>query len=185
MKKINSKTSMNLVGLGLSLLAAGAAAAQSESDAPSASVAPTCDSEQHRQFDFWLGRWEVTANGQPAGRNHIEKINNGCALAEHWISATPGFSGSSLNIYDRARGEWHQTWVDSSGTLLQIDGGWADGKMVLSGTLPGPDGRPQINRITWTPNKDGSVRQHWETSSDGQAWSTAFDGHYVRAGANE
>jgi hypothetical protein len=29
-----------------------------------------------------------------------------------------GYSGESLNEYDAARKVWHQTWVDSSGTLL-------------------------------------------------------------------
>ncbi len=33
--------------------------------------------------------------------------------------------------------------------------------------------------ITWTPNADGSVRQHWETSEDGKTWKTAFDGLYT------
>ena len=43
---------------------------------------------------------------------------------------------------------------------------------VLSGKSP-------INRITWTPREDGSVRQHWETSQDGRSsWTTAFDGIY-------
>ena len=35
---------------------------------------------------------------------------------------------------------------------------------------------------TWTPNPDGTVRQHWEISSDaGKSWTTAFDGLYRRA----
>jgi hypothetical protein len=37
-----------------------------------------------------------------------------------------------------------------------------------------------LNRITWSPNPDGSVRQHWEQSSDGgTTWATIFDGLYV------
>ena len=37
----------------------------------------------------------------------------------------------------------------------------------------------QRERITWTPNADGSVRQHWETSTDdGKTWKTSFDGLY-------
>ena len=52
----------------------------------------------------------------------------------------------------------------------------------MSGSRPGPDGSQVIHRITWTPNEDGSVRQHWQTRRDGDAWNTAFDGLYVRAG---
>ena len=42
-----------------------------------------------------------------------------------------------------------------------------------------------INRVTWTPNEDGSVRQFWESSTDnGDTWSVAFDGLYTpKAGA--
>jgi hypothetical protein len=168
--------------LGTLLLVAAAAFAQDETP-PAAAEA--CGTEKHRQFDFWLGRWNVTASGQPAGTNHIELIHNGCALAEHWVSAEGAFAGSSPNMYDQANDKWHQTWVDTSGILLELNGGFADGKMVMSGTRPGPDGQAVTNRITWTPNEDGSVRQHWETSTDGEHWTTAFDGLYAREGARE
>ena len=99
----------------------------------------------------------------------------------HERYSTPrGYSGESLNIYDAARRVWHQTWVDSSGTLLLLEGGLREGSMVLEGSLPGTDGKPVRQRITWTPNADGTVRQHWETSAADGVWSTAFDGTYRR-----
>jgi hypothetical protein len=40
----------------------------------------------------------------------------------------------------------------------------------------------QIDKITWTPNSDGSVRQLWESSTDhGKTWNIAFDGLYKKA----
>lgn len=156
-------------------------------DAPADGASPPapCSSAEHRQFDFWVGEWDVTANGQPAGHNRIEAIHGGCALAEHWTSAAGGFAGSSLNIYDAAKGHWHQTWVDTGGTRLDLNGGFSDGVMVLSGQRTGADGKPFTDRITWTPNADGSVRQHWEVSNDGASWTTVFDGLYRRAGEAE
>jgi hypothetical protein len=53
--------------------------------------------------------------------------------------------------------------------------------MVLSGQRPGRDGGMVTNRISWTPAADGSVRQLWEISRDGETWETVFDGHYVKA----
>ena len=51
--------------------------------------------------------------------------------------------------------------------------------MILEGqTL----GRTQTTRqrITWTPNKDGSVRQLWEATNAKGEWVVSFDGKYTR-----
>lgn len=48
---------------------------------------PCLYSEAHRQFDFWVGSWNVmTPQGQQAGTNVIQPILNGCALVENWTS---------------------------------------------------------------------------------------------------
>ena len=82
------------------------------------------------------------------------------------------------------RGCWHQTWVDSTGTLLQLDGELLDGAMVLEGLAPrsGDTGQIERQRITWSPSADVSeVRQLWEVSADdGATWRIAFDGRYRR-----
>lgn len=144
------------------------------------SAASACSTEQHRQFDFWIGRWQVSQNGQDAGINTIELTHNGCVLTEDWTSAQGGFSGSSINLYDAARQQWHQTWSDSGGNLLLLEGGLEAGSMVMSGSRPGPEGKTLTDRISWTPNEDGSIRQHWQTKSETSDWQTVFDGHYVR-----
>jgi hypothetical protein len=143
--------------------------------------ARACQAAEHRQFDFWIGEWEVfLPTSKKAGENRIEAIAAGCALLEHW-SGSGGFSGKSLNTYDAATRRWHQTWVDSSGGLLVLDGAWADGRMVLSADGVDAAGKPIRQRIAWSPNADGSVRQLWESSSDaGTTWTTVFDGRYVR-----
>ena len=39
----------------------------------------------------------------------------------------------------------------------------------------------QWQRIRWTPQDDGSVQQHWQTSDDaGETWQTSFLGIYRR-----
>ena len=91
-----------------------------------------------------------------------------------------GYSGESLNIYDSARNVWHQSWVDSDGTLLLLEGGFRDGKMILEGHTAKTDAPPTKHRITWSPNPDGSVRQLWESTDAGGRWTVAFDGTYTR-----
>lgn len=143
-----------------------------------------CAAAEHHQFDFWIGEWDVTTpDGKPAGTNRIEVLHDGCVLNEHWQGAKGG-EGSSLNAWDGRTKRWRQFWVDKSGGVLQLEGGWNGKDMILTGSYPGPGGVAQVQRITWTPNADGSVRQHWEQSTDGgKLWTSAFDGRYVRKGA--
>jgi len=134
-----------------------------------------------RQFDFWVGSWECrTQSGQLSGTNKIEKILNDRVLQENWEDAA-GSHGKSFNIYDAVTGLWHQTWVDASGTLLQLDGGLADdGSMVMEGTRPGPNGTTVQHRITWIPMDGradgGRVNQVWDSSTDGgESWTSVVD----------
>lgn len=152
--------------------------------AEEAATRAACAAPEHRQFDFWLGEWEVRdPEGRLVGRNHITTLFDGCALHEEWRGES-GHRGTSLNAWSPQRGAWHQTWIDSSGMLLLLDGGLRDGAMVLEGSAPLPDRPERVlrHRITWA-RIDGDpdrVRQHWETSVDADAWETVFDGRYFR-----
>ena len=138
-----------------------------------------CSAPEHRQFDFWLGEWEVKGPaGKVAGRNSISSMHGGCVVHESW-KGTGGVTGSSFNVYDPARKKWRQTWVDSTGGVLDLEGGFGDGKMILASN-PTPK-TEAINRITWERLPDGRVRQLWETSADsGATWKVAFDGYYTK-----
>jgi hypothetical protein len=143
---------------------------------------PPCTAPLYRQFDFWVGRWDVVGrtSGKFGGENRIELADGGCALFERWSSAGGGYTGRSLSSVG-GDGRWHQTWVDSSGLRLELAGGLVDGSMVLEGDTPAPSpGSPAVkNRITWSPETDGRVRQHWEISADsGKTYKTVFDGMY-------
>ncbi|MBL8522054.1 MAG: hypothetical protein JNN20_00045 [Betaproteobacteria bacterium] len=144
---------------------------------------PPCTRSENRQFDFWIGDWDVTTpDGKLAGTNLIKPILNGCVLHENW-KGRGGFTGESFNVYDARRKVWHQTWVDGTGSMLMMDGRWEGGVMTLSDKdMPGKPDANAISEIAWTPNADGSVRQLWRTSADGgKTWQTAFDGKYVRS----
>jgi hypothetical protein len=139
-----------------------------------------CTSPEHRQFDFWLGDWDVyNQAGQRVGTNSITLEQGGCVLHEHWLEPNGG-TGESFNMYDARRDVWHQTWVAATGNLLLLDGGLSDGAMVLSGEQPSTDGSGVVlNRISWSLQPDGSVHQVWDTSTDGGAsWQSAFLGIY-------
>lgn len=160
------------------------AAAPAPAPAPAAAPAPapgdTCKRPRFREFDFWLGDWDVYGpKGKKVGENRITLLNRGCTLAEHWTSASGG-EGRSYNAFDGFTRRWYQFWSDDQGGALLLSGGMVDGKMVLEGVRPNlSDGKPQHQRITWTPHPDGSVQQRWESSDDGgKTWQLSFDGTY-------
>ena len=166
------------------LLALATATTLTSAQTATAPKSPPCSAAEHRQFDFWIGHWEVfTPDGKKAGDNRIEAIEGGCALLERW-SGRGGFSGISLNSWDADARLWRQHWVDNQGGLLRLSGQLEGRRMVLGAVEPHPDkpGAMLRERITWTPQADGSVRQWWQRSEDeGSTWSTVFDGRYVKS----
>lgn len=166
--------------LGFALLAVPQA--QPQTPTPPAAVRPNpCDAPEFRQFDFWLGEWEVRGpGGRVLGVNTIEPIAANCGLLENWRGALGG-GGRSVNTYQRSDGKWHQAWVGSGGGLLLLAGGLENGKMVLKGTTTAANRAVIEHRVTWTALPGGGVHQFWESSSDaGATWTVAFDGTYSK-----
>lgn len=149
-------------------------------------TAERCRGPEYRQFDFWIGSWEVhNPDGELVGHNTISSVARGCGLLEEWRGRQGG-RGVSVNAYESASGRWTQRWV-GDGTNLQLVGGGQDGNMVLEGTSPRETPRGTVrDRITWSPLPDGRVRQTWEISSDeGETWRVAFVGLYSRVATEE
>ncbi len=142
---------------------------------------PACAVPEHHQFDFWIGEWNVTTpDGKPAGTNRIERIAGGCGLLENWTGAKGGV-GNSLNFYSPDDRKWHQTWVGTGGSFLFLEGAFENGAMTMTGRTKTAEGGAQLERITWTPQEGGIVKQHWQQSTDdGKTWADAFVGLYKK-----
>ena len=178
-------TARPLLGLALTAFMSGPASAQTPPSPPSATAPPACAGPQHRQFDFWLGHWDVYPTGKTKIVAHslIEKLYSGCTIRENWMPLGRS-GGGSLNMYEPADKRWHQTWHDSSNSRVEFDGGLAGNKMILTGFWAGVNGPGQdaLIRMSYTPNPDGSVRQHGEQSTDeGLTWQTNFDFTYKKS----
>jgi hypothetical protein len=149
-------------------------------------VQPCRHDARFREFDFWVGDWDVRPNGAPAGgpssRNVVTLEENGCVVMEHW-TGVGGSTGQSFNIFDRSMGKWRQTWVDNGGGQHDYAGLLTGGNMVLEGTTPAANG--QLGRVptklTFFHVSADTVRQFSETSADGgKTWTVAYDLIYVR-----
>ena len=163
-------------------VANGLATAPSPPPAAPASVAPQspCADPQHRQFDFWVGRWDVYPTGKDKLVAHslIESVYGGCGVRENWMPLKAS-GGGSLNIYVPEKKHWEQFWIDSQGTRALFIGGWNGKAMVIKGKWAGP-----LVRISYSKNPDGSVRQFGEQSTDeGKTWAPSFDLTYRPAKA--
>jgi len=140
-----------------------------------------CCTENHQAFDFWIGEWEVTnPDGTVAGKNSITKIQDKCILQENWIG-TSGNAGTSMNFYNLKTQQWEQLWIDNSGSHLKLKGNRIGDRMILSSEeFTHTDGNEYVNRITWSFNVDGTVRQLWEVLKNEKVVNVAFDGLYTK-----
>jgi hypothetical protein len=155
-----------------------------------------CSAPEYRQFDFWIGEWDVVPNaataasntaapppGSKPASNVVERAHHGCVLIENWDDRVGG-TGQSFNVYDRTRKRWHQTWVDSNGGLHQYEGELKDGNMVFMGEVPLPpasrfQGRRTI-RLSFMPMGPDKVRQFSESLNSDGTWSVNYDLIYTR-----
>ena len=144
---------------------------------------PNCEAAEYRQLDFWVGEWRVfqQADGKEVATSTIARIANGCGISEHYIApGAPGgpYEGLSYSGFDRRDGKWHQFYVDVNGNAT-----WFTGQ--LEGTvlaLYAPAARPGVQqRMSYTPNADGSVNQTGVFSNDGgKTWQPGYDYVYRR-----
>lgn len=161
-----SRILLLFIGLGLSH-----AFAQTESD------------DKYREFDFWIGEWDVYKQDTDTivGKSKIEQIVDGKVIKETYHSTTSKYHGTSLNTYNPRTDQWEQFWVDNSGLTLHITGNIEDHKMVLQNKISTEKGILS-NKVKWQKNKNNTVRQTWSQSTDQEkTWKVVFDGEYRKS----
>jgi hypothetical protein len=140
-----------------------------------------------RQFDFWIGTWDVTpwqvANPTPQqklGVNEVYPILEHCVISENWDGARGG-KGKSYNFYDTNVKKWRQIWIADSGGSLDYAGEFNGGAMRFIGWTLDAKGNRVEQKLTFFAIAPDTVRQLFEASTDGgKTWTPNFDGRYVR-----
>lgn len=141
---------------------------------------PCIYSDNARQFDFWIGEWDVfNPQGQKAGTSVIQQISDGCGILENW-TGTLGGSGKSINFYDPTSGKWYQYWMGANGIPSRYEGTYKEDAMRYEGEAQSATGKVRT-RLTFFKVDTNTVRQLAEQSADdGKTWTTTYDFKYSR-----
>jgi tetratricopeptide (TPR) repeat protein len=136
---------------------------------------------EYRQFDFWLGEWDVYGQGgAKAGTSKIDLILGDCVVLENWTGGAGG-EGKSFNKYSPEFKRWEQYWVDAQGSTTFFHGKLEGKNMVYHAETPQPDGSILKRRLTFFNLGPDKVRQFsQQTKDDGKSWQTEYDLFYIR-----
>lgn len=152
-----------------------------------ASICATCNGQpEYRQFDFWVGEWDVrpfaTPNAVPIARSIIERTNGNCTIVENYYTKG-SYTGKSFNIYDASAKKWRQFWNDNFGQVIQFEGEYDAEEKALKyrSESSNRQGQKVLGKMTFYNLAPDKVRQLWESSTDdGKTWTSSFDGLYTR-----
>lgn len=146
---------------------------------PTSEVNP-CEQTENRQFDFWVGEWDVTSGGRKIAESSIQLIIGSCVIYENY-SDPSGYTGKSFNFYDATLKKWRQTWVDNGGNVSEFSGEYRDSAMHYEGESHRRDGQRISRKMTVTRLAADRVRQYSEYSMDaGKTWKPNYDFVYLR-----
>jgi tetratricopeptide (TPR) repeat protein len=147
-------------------------------------LAPCTYTAENRQFDFWVGDWDVvtTKENTSAGTSHIEKTIGDCVIWENWTSLGTGYTGKSYNIYNASLKRWEQFWVDNAGGMIHFYGALQNNVMdFYTDEMPQDDGTKLKRHLQFFNLGPDRVRQFSQGSTDGGAtWSVEYDFTYNR-----
>ncbi|MGZ8541242.1 MAG: tetratricopeptide repeat protein [Chitinophagaceae bacterium] len=143
---------------------------------------PCAADPKQREFDFWIGEWDVFQNGtsQVVGHSVVQKVSGECALLENWESARATNNGKSLNYYDVQSNSWEQDWVGSMGGAQRyLNGIYRDSAMRFTYESIN-NGKKVTGNLIFYNMGPGKVRQFQDVSEDGKTFTTSFDFIYIR-----
>lgn len=145
-----------------------------------------CLDAQQKQFDFWVGEWDLTWPGAKPGEvghgiNSIKRILDGCVVQENFSGGDlMHLRGTSVSTFDLRSNHWKQTWVDNEGGYLDFMGVFNNGQMILQREAV-RNGVKILQRMVWKNISANELDWSWESSADGgKTWQVNWPIHYKR-----
>ena len=168
------QTGRSVIVAAMVLVLTGGMSAQQKAPGPR-------NSPESRQFDFWVGTWDLTWPKDGKGTNSVTFELDSAVIMEHFSgeSSMP-LRGMSVSVYNLRRKTWLQTWVDNQGGYLDFVGGFSEGSMILERTAV-VQGKEILQRMVWKNISHNSFDWSWEQSADrGKTWQVNWPIHYSR-----
>ena len=147
--------------------------------------APSAPHGNSRQFDFWLGEWDLTWPNGGQGEN-IVTLELDSSVVQEAFNGQPAIQliGRSVSVFVPRENLWKQTWVDNQGGYLDFTGGLVEERMILSRAAVNQEGGQIIQRMVWYNITSDSLNWNWERSNDsGKSWEILWQIHYKRKSA--
>ncbi len=139
----------------------------------------SCNSSENRQFDFWIGDWDIqqkilNIDGtwlETKAHTSVRSILNGCALEEHWEGDVKFFwsgmqnikhmKGFSIRCFNPKEKKWIIHWLDNNSLNMGtgVSGNFKNGKGEFFSESNNANGN-NITRIIFSNITENSV--HWD-----------------------
>lgn len=150
----------------------------------------------YRDFDFWIGEWDVLNRNRPEaeGRwydtgmatDRIYPIAGGCGIAEHWRGDAYGefIEGFSLRAFNPNSGQWDMAllWPSDGQPRFGVLGGafrHNRGEFFSRGLTPAGD--TTVTRFTFSDITPDAVRWQDGTSvNGGLSWTSTWIMEFTR-----
>lgn len=142
-----------------------------------------CVQAERRQFDFWIGEWDLRWDKGGKGTNIIRPTLDGCVITEEF-NGTPAIPlrGMSVSTFSKQLGKWQQTWVDNQAGYLDFVGEFTNGRMILQRKAMS-EGKEILQRMVWYNISKDKLDWNWERSEDaGKTWKVLWKINYSRKG---
>lgn len=154
---------------------------------------PACPAPEARQFDFWIGSWDVSnSNRKPAAPDDtthyptgpatdlVHSVLDGCAIVEHWNGylSFGHVLGFSVRAWDPGKGKWVLVldWPAARGASFGVlEGTFQNGVGSFYNDVTTPDGRSFRVRYRFSKITPTSLQWDGARSTDGgQTWEAPF-----------
>jgi hypothetical protein len=154
-----------------------------------AQIPSRCPEPEARQFDFWIGEWDVenrqrSPDASPGDKtlfatgtatDRVSEVLGGCAIVEHWFGELTHTTqrGYSVRAWNPALEAW-VLWLNWPGPrgagFARLEGTFEDGSGTFSREVEGAQG-PATVRFTFSDITDDSLVWTGAFAPRGGSWT--------------